>query len=76
MGGLIEKDERWIADQGHREVEPPLLTAGEFSRPLIGAVGQADEIERFCWISRVAVVRGLHPDRFSRGEFRNGLGFL
>ena len=45
-GRLVAEEERRVVDDRARDADALLLAAGELRRVVVGAVGEADELER------------------------------
>src|SRR5437870_943492 len=45
-GGLVEQKQLGLQRQGARDLEPALVAVGEVAGPLVGTVGEADQLEQ------------------------------
>ena len=75
-GRLVEEEQLGVADERDRDVEPPLLAAGQAPGALIGLLGESDELDRLVDRSRGPVVAGVHLERLAHGQQRLHPAFL
>ena len=67
-GRLVEEQQFRVADQGNRDVQPPLLAAGQLAHPGAPLVLQADQADHLVHRPRMRVEGGIHGDRLAHGE--------
>ena len=67
-GGLVEKDELRIPDQGQAQIEPTLLASRERLDPCSSLGLQTDQIDHLTHRSRVRIEAGALGDRLGHGE--------
>ncbi len=68
-GRLVEEDDARVADEGHREVEPPCHAAGVGARQLAARLDEVEFVEQFGCASLafapVQMMQIAHEQRFS-----------
>ena len=66
--GLVEEQQIRVADQGDRDVQPPLLSAGQLQHPGVPLLLQAHQLDHLVHRPRPRVVPGVHRDGLRYGE--------
>ena len=75
-GRLVEEQQLGVADQRHRDVQAPLLTAGQLLGALVGLRPEPDAGDRVVDAERVREVAGEELERLADGEQAGRLGLL
>ena len=65
--GLVEEHELRVADERERQIEPPLLAAGESLHAHVGLVGEPDELEHLGGGTRRRVAPRRRVDQLGDG---------
>ena len=67
-GRLVEVDQVGLADDAERQVEAPLLAAGERDHASVALLGQADQLEQLVGRAPARVRGAVDLDRLAHGE--------
>ena len=67
-GGLVQEEQFRVADEGHPDVEAPLLAPGERRDAGVLLRAQADELDHLFGRPRVRVVAGVHGEDLGDGQ--------
>ncbi len=65
---LVEEQQFRIADQGNRDVQPPLLAPGQLEHPGIALLLEADQADDLIDRPRARLVGGVHGNGLAHGE--------
>ena len=69
-GRLVQEQQFRAADQAERQVQPPLLPAGQVAHLLPGLPGQADQVDHLADVARRRVVARVARDGLPDGQVR------